>query len=96
MFAFEFAVLTVLSLSTTARYALSVYEATVIKQQINDGRNQLRHRDDNNLSEEEIANAEIDASGWEDKGQWVFYLDIATGIHISNLYLIIHLLTTTC
>ncbi|KAL8813592.1 MAG: hypothetical protein Q9200_000134 [Gallowayella weberi] len=80
MFAFEFAVLTVLSLSTTARYALSLYETAVITRQIADGREQLRRRTEDPLSEEEANSTEIDAAGWEEKGQWMFYLDIATGI----------------
>lgn len=79
MFAFEFAVLTILSLSTTARYALSLYETAVIKRQIAHGREQLRHRTESPLSEEEANATDIDAAGWEEKGQWVFYLDIATG-----------------
>lgn len=83
MFAFEFAVLTILSLSTTARYVLSLYETAVIKRQITHGREQLRNRTENPLSEEEVNAIDIDAAGWEEKGQWVFYLDIATGIHLS-------------
>ena len=79
MFAFEFAVLTILSLSTTARYALCLYETAVIKRQVVRGREQLRQRAESPLSEEEANNTEIDAAGWEEKGQWVFYLDIATG-----------------
>ncbi len=83
MFAFEFAVLTILSLSTTARYALSLYETAVINRQITHGREQLRNRTENPLSEEEANATDIDAAGWEEKGQWVFYLDIATGILLS-------------
>lgn len=92
MFAFEFAVLTVLSLSTTARYALSLYETALIKRQIADGRERLRQRTENPLSEEEINSTNIDAAGWEEKGLWTFYLDIATGtslcgpIAIGNAY----------
>lgn len=83
MFAFEFAVLTILSLSTTARYTLSLYEAAVIKGQVAQGRERLRHQSENPLSEEEIASTEVDAAGWEEKGQWIFYLDITTGDHPS-------------
>ncbi|KAI4161415.1 MAG: hypothetical protein L6R39_000087 [Caloplaca ligustica] len=79
MFAFEFAVLTILSVSTTARYGLSLYETAVVKRQIAQGRERLRQRTEDRLSEEEIVDAEIDAAGWEEKGLWVFYLDIATG-----------------
>ncbi|KAI4236937.1 MAG: hypothetical protein LQ349_002220 [Xanthoria aureola] len=87
MFAFEFAVLTILSLSTTARYALSLYETAVIKRQITHGREQLRNRTENPLSEEEANATDIDAAGWEEKGQWVFYLDIATDFFKLVLYL---------
>ncbi|KAL8782820.1 MAG: hypothetical protein Q9213_005059 [Squamulea squamosa] len=87
MFAFEFAVLTILSLSTTARYTLSLYETAVIKRQIAHGRQQLRRRAENPLSEEEANDTEIDAAGWEEKGQWVFYLDIATDFFKLVLYL---------
>lgn len=79
MFAFEFAVLTVLSLSTTARYGLSLYEAALINRQITQGRARLQQSTENSLQEEEISNVEIDAAGWEEKGLWIFYLDIATG-----------------
>ncbi|KAI4247762.1 MAG: hypothetical protein L6R40_001348 [Gallowayella cf. fulva] len=87
MFAFEFAVLTVLSLSTTARYVLSLYETAVITRQIAHGREQLRRRTENPLSEEEANSTEIDAAGWEEKGQWIFYLDIATDFFKLVLYL---------
>lgn len=84
MFAFEFAVLTILSLSTTARYGLSLYETAVIRVQIAQGRERLRQRTDDPLSEEEIDDTEIDAAGWEEKGLWIFYLDIATGTPLVN------------
>ncbi|KAL8694413.1 MAG: hypothetical protein Q9218_000905 [Villophora microphyllina] len=87
MFAFEFAVLTILSSSTTARYALSLYETSVVNRQIAQGRERLRHREGSSLSGDEIAGTEIDAAGWEEKGQWVFYLDIATDFCKLVLYL---------
>lgn len=92
MFAFEFAVLTILSSSTTARYVLSLYEAAVVNRQISQGRERLRHREGNLLSESEIADTEIDAAGWEEKGQWMFYLDIATGIRPRRYFQVIHAL----
>lgn len=42
MFAFEFAVLTVTSISTGARYGISVFEASVIRKQIHERRAQMR------------------------------------------------------
>ncbi|KAL8874619.1 MAG: hypothetical protein Q9174_000082 [Haloplaca sp. 1 TL-2023] len=86
MFAFEFAVLTILSLSTAARYTLSLYEATVIRRQVAQARERLRNRREDPLSEEEVASIEIDTPGWEEKGQWVFYLDIATDFFKLVLY----------
>ena len=99
MFAFEFAVLTVTSLSTSTRYLISLYESYVISSQIDGRRAQLRHnrqrsQADTPNSEHTTPNAladgeqtidhtndtlEIDVPGWEEKGRWVFYLDLATG-----------------
>lgn len=99
MFAFEFAVLTVTSLSTSTRYLISLYESYVISCQIDGRRAQLRQtrqrsQADTPNSEHNTPNAradgeqiiddtndvlEIDVPGWEEKGRWVFYLDLATG-----------------
>lgn len=99
MFAFEFAVLTVTSLSTAARYMITLHESAVIKSQINARRAQIiQDRDrsqgaasesnravmNSTVTEDENAENEIDAvdidvPGWEEKGRWVFYLDLATG-----------------
>ena len=105
MFAFEFAVLTVTSLSTASRYALSLHEASVIKNQtkvlLEVRRAQIRREreeqqqqaataEGNNASEGSASNAvddvevddiDIDVPGWEEKGRWVFYLDLTTGMH---------------
>jgi E3 ubiquitin-protein ligase synoviolin len=99
MFAFEFAVLTVTSASAFARYAITLYEAAVIKMQISirleERRLQLRQEREaansngeqsaENLTtqtsvEDDLDETDIDVPGWEDKGRWVFYLDLATGI----------------
>ncbi|KAI4137082.1 MAG: hypothetical protein LQ341_005290 [Variospora aurantia] len=92
MFAFEFAVLTVLTLSTTARYGLSLYEAAVINHQIAQGRVRLQQNSGGSQEEEEVEeessiNMEIDTAGWEEKGLWIFYLDIATDFFKLVLYL---------
>lgn len=91
MFAFEFAVLTVTSLSTAARYMITLHESAVIKNQINARRAQIiQDRDrsravsnppttENETAENEIDAVDIDVPGWEEKGRWVFYLDLATG-----------------
>ena len=99
MFAFEFAVLTITSVSTAARYTISLREAAVIKTQTKDRRAQLRrdrassqHREpradgsvsseartSDIISDDEIESLDIDVPGWEEKGRWIFYLDLATG-----------------
>ena len=98
MFAFEFAVLTIASLSSAARYIVSLYEARIIKNQIQNRRAQMRrerrialsqlgaerstgsasNQDDTNLVDD-IDSLDIDVPGWEEKGRWVFYLDLTTG-----------------
>ena len=107
MFAFEFAVLSISSTSTAARYAISLYEAAIIKQQtkekveerkaeIRREREESRHRQEQEASagtiadshptssldttdEIEIDETEIDVVGWQNKGQWIFALELTTG-----------------
>ena len=108
MFAFEFAVLTVTSLSTAARYTISIYEANVIKTQIKDRRAQIRRERESAQSsaaatastdatfsdnfpssassEDDIDALDIDVSGWEEKGRWVFYLNLTTGTSEMTMY----------
>jgi len=99
MFAFEFAVLTVTSLSSAARYTISLHEASVIKTQIRDRRAQLRREMESvhsqstatdsrpsetlvasTSTEDDIDSLDIDVPGWEEKGRFVFYLDLTTGM----------------
>jgi E3 ubiquitin-protein ligase synoviolin len=106
MFAFEFAVLTVTSMSTCARYGLSLRESAVIRKQtaqklaeqrttILQTREAAKQRAQDNGEpvpdfppvEEEINELDIDVPGWEDKGRWVFYLDLATDFLKLVLYL---------
>ena len=90
MFAFEFAVLTVTSVSTAARYTLSLHESSIIKTQIKDRRALMkRERELARLQTDSPQNApvmdddlepqDIDVPGWEEKGRWIFYLDLTTG-----------------
>ena len=103
MFAFEFAVLTITSLSTAARYSISIWEAAVIKNQIKDRRAQMRrdtvpaqpreprvdestsseNHAENIATDDDVDSLDIDVPGWEEKGRWVFYLDLATGMENS-------------
>jgi E3 ubiquitin-protein ligase synoviolin len=99
MFAFEFAVLTITSLSSAARYTISLREASVIRTQIRDRRAQLRREREwarshstttdrtpseapaaSLSTEDNIDSLDIDVPGWEEKGRFVFYLDLATGM----------------
>lgn len=115
MFGFEFAVLTILSSSTMARYAISLMEIYIIRKQkekrIEEIRTQRRaaamqaiteapavegtaseapaapaDRSSSTSStppvaaaEDPIDDAEVEVEGWEEKGRWVFYLDLTTG-----------------
>lgn len=99
VFAFEFAVLHVTSLSTAARYTVSLYEASVIKNQMKVRRDQIRQEraqaqqetattdgqertappPTSTSAEDDVDNLDIEVPGWEEKGRWVFYLDLATG-----------------
>ena len=98
VFAFEFAVLHVTSLSTAARYTISLYEASVIKSQTKHRREQIRQErmqarrqaaeantteaapnSTNIVDDSDVDSLDIDVPGWEEKGRWVFYLDLTTG-----------------
>lgn len=104
MFAFEFAVLMVTSVSTCARYCISLREAAIIKSQTSV---RLQERQEQTLRVRQaqrdiemsgvtphIADEaagddleDIDVPGWEEKGRWTFYLDLATGtlsVFLSN------------
>ncbi|KAL8792929.1 MAG: hypothetical protein Q9195_004426 [Heterodermia aff. obscurata] len=106
VFAFEFAVLHVTSISTAARYTISLYEASVVKNQTKARRDQIRqeraqarrdaaaaHEEHTAPSsteapaEDDVDNLEVDVPGWEEKGRWVFYLDLATDFFKLVLYL---------
>ena len=100
MFAFEFAVLTITSISTAARYTISLHEASVIGRQIKDRRAQMRRQREADRQqpattdqpalpeaptrttnvEDDFDSSDVDVPGWEEKGRWVFYLDLATGM----------------
>ena len=91
MFAFEFAVLFVSSVSTTARYLISLRETAIIKSQTRDRKAQIRrereqdrttaHGSEDQLvdAEDDVDSVDVDVPGWEEKGRWVFYLDLTTG-----------------
>ena len=91
MFAFEFAVLSVTSLSTLGRYSISLWEQNVISRQIKARRDQTRQQRRREAEtaqgptgasapgEDDVDTMEFDVPGWEEKGRFVFYLDLMTG-----------------
>ncbi|KAI9707411.1 MAG: E3 ubiquitin-protein ligase hrd1 [Candelina mexicana] len=104
MFAFEFAVLTIASSSTAARYIISLVETLIINKQTmakleerRAERRAAREQTHNtepteavvpgtsastqptpSTEEENVDESDIDVPGWEEKGRWIFYLDLAT------------------
>ena len=120
MFGFEFAVLTILSSSTMARYAISLVEIYIVRNQKEKRIQEMRRErraaaaaaqasaqaasalpSEGTVSEasattadapatavptptisaaeEAIDEVEVEVEGWEDKGRWIFYLDLTTG-----------------
>ncbi|KAL9110006.1 MAG: hypothetical protein Q9227_005345 [Pyrenula ochraceoflavens] len=100
MFGFEFALLTVQSLSTAARYIISLAEILVVRKQkrarLEERRAELRAERDNSSQDQaveapadpEIDEAELDVPGWEAKGRYVFYLDLITDFQKLVLYIV--------
>ncbi|GAM38702.1 hypothetical protein TCE0_033r09645 [Talaromyces pinophilus] len=98
MFGFEFAILTILSTSTLARYCITLVEIYIKHRQklvkLAERRAEIRsdreraireHREsgaeglpDNLPDENDVDEMELDIPGWEEKGRWVFYLDLIT------------------
>ncbi|KAE8354159.1 hypothetical protein BDV28DRAFT_131709 [Aspergillus coremiiformis] len=107
MFGFEFAVLTILSSSTAARYSISLVEIYVTHQQlkakIEERRQEIRAARQEAIrqsaqagelspptslpDENDINEMELDVPGWEEKGRWVFYLDLLTDFLKLTVYL---------
>ncbi|RDW81714.1 E3 ubiquitin-protein ligase HRD1 [Aspergillus mulundensis] len=107
MFGFEFAVLTILSTSTAARYSISLVEIYINRQQmkarIEERRQEIRAVREQALAEHaatehhtaipdlpdenDINEMELDVPGWEEKGRWVFYLDLLTDFLKLTVYL---------
>ncbi|KAJ5818216.1 hypothetical protein N7474_003807 [Penicillium riverlandense] len=107
MFGFEFAILTILSTSTTARYAIALVEIYITRQQVKnkmeERRAEIREARAEAIRQHAISGAsapptdlpdendidemEIDVPGWEEKGRWVFYLDLLTDFLKLSVYL---------
>lgn len=98
MFGFEYVLLTIASISTLLRYALSLVELYIKHNQekareeaLRITREQARQRAESGEGEPENAEEEDDdddgdVPGWEEKGRWMFYLDLATDFIKSVLY----------
>jgi E3 ubiquitin-protein ligase synoviolin len=121
MFGFEFAVLTILSSSTMARYFILLVEIYIIRKQKEKRIEEIRRErraaaaqvntnapaappgegtgSEASLAladtsattgpihtiptaEDPIDDAELEVEGWEEKGRWVFYLELTTGRHL--------------
>ncbi|PGH03394.1 E3 ubiquitin-protein ligase synoviolin [Blastomyces parvus] len=98
MFGFEFAILSILSTSTAARYAISLWEIYITRQQrqakVEERRAEIRAARAEAIQQRSISGAqeplanlpneddidemELDVPGWEEKGRWVFYLNLVT------------------
>lgn len=96
MFAFEFAILTISCTGIAGRYILGLVERFVIKKRITAERERRRRvfqgrveRGETAEGEEEeiLDDEELDGgigSGWEDKGVYIFYLELCTGMSQSD------------
>ncbi|GLI81977.1 E3 ubiquitin-protein ligase hrd1 [Penicillium ochrochloron] len=108
MFGFEFAILTILSTSTTLRYSIALTEIYIthkqVKAKMEERRAEIRAARVEAIREHARAGAsspptdlpdendvnelEIDVPGWEEKGRWVFYLDLLTDFLKLVVYLV--------
>lgn len=86
IFTFEFAILSIFSISTACRYLLTLNEMRITKQQV---KVRIAERREEILQERqgqspaqtenvEIGEDEIEVPGWEEKRQWLLVLDLVT------------------
>ncbi|KAF2204102.1 hypothetical protein GQ43DRAFT_453988 [Delitschia confertaspora ATCC 74209] len=100
MFGFEYALLFIVSMSTLCRYALSVVELFIVHRQTQARAEAqriariAREQTPQQPTEEgapapapEEAEDDDDIPGWEEKGRWVFYLDLVTDFIKSVVYM---------
>jgi E3 ubiquitin-protein ligase synoviolin len=97
MFGFEYVLLAIASISTLFRYALSLVELAITHRQ-EKAREEARRvarelatqraaADGTEAPAEQDDDDDGDVPGWEEKGRWVFYLDLATDFIKSVVYL---------
>jgi E3 ubiquitin-protein ligase synoviolin len=98
MFGFEYILLAIASTSTLLRYTLSLIEIFVTQRQekareearrvaSEQARQQAAADGAETPAEVEDDEDEADVPGWEEKGRWVFYLDLATDAIKTLVYL---------
>lgn len=98
MFGFEYVLLAIASLSTLMRYGLSLVELAVTQRQENardEARRVAREQARQQVTAEgaeaplqvEEEDDDTDVPGWEEKGRWVFYLDLATDLVKALVYM---------
>ena len=102
MFGFEYVLLATASISTLLRYTLSLVELFITQRQEKareEARRIAREQTRQQAAaagaeapvemeeEEEDDDDEGDVPGWEEKGRWVFYLDLATDFVKTLVYL---------
>lgn len=93
MFAFEFTILLITALSTAGRYGLIMSEKLIVRKQVN-ARRLMRQVERDTAAAQALDGgapmAQPQAEGedeeeeaefvWEEKGTWMFYLELGTGI----------------
>lgn len=99
MFGFEYVLLAIASISTLMRYGLSLVELAITQRQEKARdearritREQARQQAaaeglDAPVEVEDDDDDDTDVPGWEEKGRWVFYLDLATDFVKASVYL---------
>jgi E3 ubiquitin-protein ligase synoviolin len=97
MFGFEYVLLAIASISTLMRYGLSLVEIAIIHRQ-EKARDEARRIAREQARQQTAAEGveapaeaddddEDDVPGWEEKGRWVFYLDLATDFVKASVYM---------
>ncbi|KAF1362400.1 hypothetical protein EJ07DRAFT_153315 [Lizonia empirigonia] len=98
MFGFEYVLLAIASISTLMRYGLSLVELAVTQRQ-EKARDEARRVATEQARQQATAEGaeapvqveeeddDTDVPGWEEKGRWVFYLDLATDFVKASVYM---------
>lgn len=98
MFGFEYVLLAIASISTLMRYGFSLVELAITQRQEKardearritreQARQQAAAEGSDAPAEIEDDDDDTDVPGWEEKGRWVFYLDLATDFMKASVYL---------